>query len=151
MGFFANLLPVRLEYASDQIFNEALMAIKEQMRTALLHSAVPYGAVLERLGLPNPSSENPHSQAPLFQTVFDYKQGQAESGSIGDAKIVDSRTPRAGPSYDITLEMSDDPSKDPLITVKLQKDRYGSKDAKGVLNAYLSILSIFFEKPGTEG
>ncbi|KAH7625604.1 hypothetical protein B0T09DRAFT_387946 [Sordaria sp. MPI-SDFR-AT-0083] len=54
---------------------------KEQMRGALLHGAA----------------------------VFDYKQGQAESGNIGDAKIVDSRTPRAGSPYDITLEMSDDP------------------------------------------
>lgn len=147
MGYFANLLPVRLDYASDKIFNEALMAVKEQVRTALLHSAVPYGAILERLGLSAPSAEDPHSQAPLFQAVFDYKQGQAESGNIGEARIVDSRTPRAGSPYDITLEMSDDPSKDPLITVKLQKERYGPKDAEVVMDAYLSILSIFSRNP----
>lgn len=147
MGYFANLLPVRLDYASDKIFNEALMAVKEQVRTALLHSAVPYGVILERLGLSAPSADDPHSQVPLFQAVFDYKQGQAESGNIGEAKIVDSRTPRAGSPYDITLEMSDDPSKDPLITVKLQKERYGPKDAEVVMDAYLSILSIFSRNP----
>ncbi|KAJ4181992.1 hypothetical protein NW755_010680 [Fusarium falciforme] len=147
MGFFANILPVRLDYASDKIFNEILVAVKEQMRTAILHSAVPHGAILNRLGLSAPSAEQPHSHAPLFQAVFDYKQGQAESGSIGEAKIVDARTPRAGSPYDITLEMSDDPSKDPLITVKLQKERYGSKDAEVVMDAYLSILSIFSRNP----
>jgi acyl carrier protein len=147
MGYFATLLPVRLDYDSDKIFNEVLMATKEQMRTALLHSAAPYRAILERLGLPDPSTEDPRSHAPLFQAVFDYKQGQAESGSIGEAKIVDSRTPRAGSPYDITLEMSDDPSKDPLITIKLQKGRYGLKDAEVAMDAYLSILSIFSRNP----
>lgn len=149
MGYFANLLPVRLDYASDQIFNEALMAAKEQMRLAQLHSEVPYdyGAILDQLGLPAPSAEDPHSQAPLFQAVFDYLQGQAESGNIGEAKIVDSSTPRAGSPYDITLEMSDDPSKDPLITIKLQKERYGPKDTEVVMDAYLSILSIFSRNP----
>lgn len=147
MGYFANLLPVRLDYSSDKIFNEALTAVKEQVRTALLHSAVPYGAILKRLGLPDPSAENPHSQAPLFQAVFDYKQGQAESGNIGEARIVDSHTPRARSPYDITLEMSDDPSKDPLITLKLQKERYGPKDADVLMDAYLSILSVFSRNP----
>lgn len=147
MGFFFNLLPVRLDYTTSKIFNEILMAAKEQMRTALLHSAVPYGAILESLGFPAPSAENPHSHSPLFQVVFDYKQGQAESGSIGDAKIVDTHTPRAGSPYDITLEMSDDPAKDPLITIKLQREIYGPRDVEVVMDAYLSILSIFSRNP----
>lgn len=147
MGYFASLLPVRLGYAADLIFNEALAAAKEQMRAALLHGAVPYGAILGRLGLPAPSAGDPHSQAPLFQAVFDYKQGQAESGNIGEAQIVDSRTPRAGSPYDVTLEISDDPTKDPLITVKLNEELYGPKDAEVVMDAYLSILSIFSRNP----
>lgn len=147
MGYFANLLPVRLPYDPDKIFHEALSEAKEQMRGALLHGAVPYGALLDHLGLPPPSSQDAHSHAPLFQAVFDYKQGQAESGNIGDAKIVDSRTPRAGSPYDITLEMSDDPTKAPLITVKLQKEKYGLRDAEVVMDAYLSILSIFSRNP----
>lgn len=147
MGYFANFLPIRLDYASDKIFNEILVAVKEQMRAALLHSAVPYGAILERLNLPSPSNEDPLSHAPLFQAAFDYKQGQAESGSIGDAKIVDSRTPRARTPYDITMEISDDPTKDPLITFKLQMDRYGAKDLEVVMDAYMSILSIFSRNP----
>ncbi|KAL2195287.1 polyketide synthase [Corynascus similis CBS 632.67] len=113
MGYFANQLPVRLPYDADKTFHEALSEAKEQMRGALLHGAVPYGALLDHLGLPPPSSQDVHSHAPLFQAVFDYKQGQAESGNIGDTKIVDSRTPRAGSPYDITLEMSDDPTKAP--------------------------------------
>lgn len=148
INYFVNLLPVRLEYASDKIFNETLVAVKEQMRTALLHSAVPYGAILQRLGFPDPSAENPQSQAPLFQAVFVYKQGQAESGKIDETKIVNSRTPRAESPYDITMEISDDPSKDPLITIKLQKERYSQKDA----DRRIPVNSErFIEEPGAKG
>ncbi|OQE31496.1 hypothetical protein PENSTE_c001G10122 [Penicillium steckii] len=147
MGFFASLLPVRLGYSPDDIFAETLIAVKDQMRGALLHSAVPYGAILEHLGLSNPSSTDPDSQSPLFQAVFDYKQGQAETGSIGQANIVESHLSRAGSPYDITLEMSDDPNKDPLIILKLQKERYAPSDAEVVMDAYLAILSIFSRNP----
>ncbi|KAI9163910.1 putative polyketide synthase [Paramyrothecium foliicola] len=147
MGYFASILPLRLAYSPDKIFNEVLTDAKEQMRKATLHGAVPYMAILERLGLPMPSLEDPDSHAPLFQAVFDYKQGQAESGSIGDAKIVASRTPRARSPYHIILEISDDPTKDPLITFKLQQDLYGPQDTRVVLDAYLSVLSIFSRNP----
>ncbi|OBT71831.1 Hybrid PKS-NRPS [Pseudogymnoascus sp. 05NY08] len=147
MGFFASLLPVRLRYSPDDIFAEALIAVKDEIRAALLHSAVPYGAILEHLGLPNPSAADPESQALLFQAVFDYKQGQAETGSIGRANIVESRTSRAGSPYDIILEMSDDSNKDPLVILKLQSERYASGDAEVVMDAYLSILSIFSRNP----
>ncbi|KAJ5655728.1 polyketide synthase [Penicillium longicatenatum] len=132
MGFFASLLPVRLRYSPDDIFAETLIAVKDEMRglscTALYHS-----------------------QSPLFQAVFDYKQGQAETGSIGRANIVESHLSRAGSPYDITLEMSDDPNKDPLIILKLQSERYAPSDADVVMDAYLAILSIFFQKPRTQG
>lgn len=156
MGYFASYLPVRLPYDSSYIFNEALSATKEQMRAALLHSAVPLPAILDRLGLPiSPRVDDPSSQAPLFQAIFDYKQGQTESGSIGEAKMVDTHIPRAGTPYDITMEMGDDPSKgEPLIVVKLREERYGPEDAQAVMQAYLSILNTFARNPAlrvTEG
>ncbi|KAH8896398.1 putative polyketide synthase [Thozetella sp. PMI_491] len=149
MGLFASYLPVRLAYDSGHVFNEALSATKEQMRAALLHSIVPLPAILDRLGLPtDPSADNPSSHAPLFQVVFDYRQGQTESGSIGEAKIVETNIPRAGTPYDITLQMGDDPSKgEPLITVKLRKERYGPGAAEKVIQAYLSILNTFARNP----
>ncbi|EXJ69156.1 uncharacterized protein A1O5_08091 [Cladophialophora psammophila CBS 110553] len=149
MGFFASYLPLRLPYDPGHTFNEALGAIKEQMRAALLHSAVPLPSILDRLGLPiSPSAADPSSYAPLFQAIFDYKQGQTESGSIGEAKMVETNIPRAGTPYDITLQIGDDPSKEePVITVKLLKERYGLGAAEAVMQAYLSILNTFSRKP----
>lgn len=43
--------------------------------------------------------------------------------------------------------MSHKPNKNPLITVKLQKERYGPKDAEAVTDAHLLIVSIFSRNP----
>lgn len=64
-------------------------------------------------------------QAPLFQAVFDYKQGQAESGSIGGASMTEVVAARERTPYDVVLEMSDDPTREPLITVNLQGEVWG--------------------------
>ncbi|KAF1848288.1 putative polyketide synthase [Cucurbitaria berberidis CBS 394.84] len=145
MGYFANYLPLRLPYESTETFGATLVAVKESMRNALLHSAVPLGSILTTLGIP-PADEDA-LYAPLIQALFDYKQGQAESGTLGGAKMVDANVKRAGQPHDIVLEMSDDPSKDPLITVKLQKGLYGEQDAEVVMDAYLSVLTFFSRNP----
>lgn len=80
-----------------------------------------------------------------------YSQDQAESGDIGDARIVDSRTLRASSPYDVTLEIIDDSIKDALITVKLNKELYWPKDAEMAMDVYVStILSIFSKEVGVE-
>lgn len=55
--------------------------------------------------------------------------------------------PSAGSPYDVMLEISDDLTKDPPITVKLNKELYGPKDAEVVMDTYLSILRIFSRDP----
>lgn len=136
MGYFANVLPVRLR-APTATFDRELEAVKDGVRQGLQHAGVPYSVVLERLGL----EVVPDRQAPLCQAVFDYKQGGAESGSIGGASIVEVDASRERTAYDVVLEMSDDPAKDPLVTVKLQSSLYEPEQAKAFLDAYVSVLS----------
>ncbi len=143
MGFFVNMLPLRLAYSMDYTFSEALSRTKEQMRSALLHSRVPYHIIIEKLGI-----ENTANHAPLFQAVFDYKQGQAESGSIGSAYMAGVLASRSRTPYDITLGMSDDPTKDPLVTFKLQSSLYGPDDVQTVMRSYMSILTLFSQNQG---
>ncbi|KAI1422434.1 polyketide synthase [Xylaria sp. FL1777] len=147
MGYFANLLPIRMAYSAGDTFGDELVATKDFMRGALQHSQVPYGVVLERLGLASPGSAQQEPAAPLFQAVFDYRQGQAESGSIGAAKITEVKAARERTPYDVVLEMSDDPTKTPLITFKLTDVMYGPEDVQYIANAYLAVLSVFSRNP----
>ncbi|KAK2048400.1 CoA-dependent acyltransferase [Colletotrichum somersetense] len=101
MGYLANLLPLRMAYLAADTFGDELVATKEHMRTALQHSQVPYNILLDRLGIapPRPGVD---AAAPLFQAV-----------------AARERTP-----YDSVLEISDDPTKTPLITFKLLSAMY---------------------------
>nr|6AD3_A Chain A, Lovastatin nonaketide synthase mokA [Monascus pilosus] len=149
MGFFANLLPLRFRNFVPHItFGEHLVATKDKVREAMQHARVPYGVLLERLGFEVPGATAETAEpAPLFQAVFDYKQGQAESGSIGSAKMTEVIATRERTPYDVVLEMSDDPTKDPLLTVKLQSSVYEVHHPRAFLESYISILSMFSMNP----
>ncbi|RMZ68767.1 beta-ketoacyl synthase domain-containing [Pyrenophora seminiperda CCB06] len=116
---FANLLPVRMEgYSPEQNFADELLAVKERMCQAMQHPFVPYGVTLARLGLDKPATELQH--APLFQAIFDYRQGAAETGRLGKASFTEIWASRERMPHDVVLEMCDDPAKGPLVTVKFQ-------------------------------
>lgn len=154
MGFFANLLPLRFgAFSAAGTFSEHLVGTRDRLREAIRHARVPYGVVLDRLGLGLPAVSTSGAggsaggPAPLFQAVFDYKQGQAESGAIGGARMTEVVAARERTPYDVVLEMSDDPTREPLVTVKLQGARYGPEQAQAFLDSYVSILSVFSMNP----
>jgi hypothetical protein len=145
MGFFANLLPLWFgEFTASNTFGEHLVSTKDNVREAMKHARVPLGVILDRLGFGLPTKT---TSAPLFQAVFDYRQGQAESGTVGGAVITEVIASREHTPYDVVLEMSDDPTKDPLITVKLQSSKYSSQHPQTFLNNYISLLSTFSMNP----
>lgn len=138
MGYFANLLPLRL--TCSEPFMTTVESVKVAVRQAMAHSMVPHDLVSSRLGLDKVSPQE-MTQAPLFQAVFDYRQGAAESGTVGGASIVEVMATRERTPYDVVLEMSDDPTKDPLVTVKLQSSVYGKGDAEVFLEKYVQLLT----------
>ncbi|TLD06378.1 uncharacterized protein PgNI_08287, partial [Pyricularia grisea] len=139
MGYFANLLPLRL--APSAAFSGTVDATKESVRLAMAHSIVPHDLLTSKLVLAVPPAEM--TCAPLFQAVFDYRQGATESGVIGGASITEVIASRERTPYDVVLEMSDDPTKEPLITVKLQKSIYQEGDAEVFMERYVEALKAF--------
>lgn len=142
MGFFLNMLPLRMAHAADESFAAALATTKEHMRGAVLHSRAPLHVILERLGA---DGARPHE---FLQAVFDYKQGQAESGRLGAAHMAGVLASRSRTPYDVTLEMSDDPTRSPLLTFKLQSSMYGPQDVHRVMGGFMSILEMFAGNQG---
>lgn len=145
MGFFANLLPVRMgtgEADPGRTFADELTATRDRVREAMKHARVPYGVTLDRLGLASTHAQE-LQHAPLFQAVFDYRQGAAETGTIGGASFTEIWASRERTPHDVVLEMSDDPARDPLLTVKLQTSLYGPEDPRAFLDAYVAVLTEF--------
>ncbi|KAI6353338.1 hypothetical protein MCOR25_009023 [Pyricularia grisea] len=147
MGFLANTLPLRLaEYAAGRPFSDEVGAAKDAVASAVLHSRIPYPEILERLGLKGDGTTR-HHVMPLFQAVFDYRQGATESGIIGEARIVDTLVSREAMPYDVSLDISDDPGRSPLLTLRLQTSLYGASDAEVFLREYASVVSTFVQNP----
>ncbi|OQN98275.1 hypothetical protein B0A48_15551 [Cryoendolithus antarcticus] len=141
-GFYVNLLPIRQQYDTASTFGGAVTQAKTQIQNALLHSKPTFDLLLQRLNIARASTHSP-----LFQVGFDYKQGQAESGRIGGADITDVLMSRSRTAYDITLEVLDDPSKDPMITFKLQSSIYAKEDVKPLLKSYVNLVTAFSRNP----
>lgn len=158
MGFFANLLPVRIPTREkgrrSPLFrpSQQLGVVKKAMRGAMQHARVPYRVLLERLpvipGLYVPAKDWPH--APLFQAVFDYAGGGVESVRIGDAVVTKHGGLRASElvsrertPYDVVVEIWDDATRDPLVIVKLQSSFYGSKDVAVCYDAFVELLAAY--------
>ncbi|ELQ44335.1 hypothetical protein OOU_Y34scaffold00091g12 [Pyricularia oryzae Y34] len=147
MGFFANTLPLRVAgCAVDRPFGDQVSAAKAALAGAVLHSRLPYPALLERLGKARGGTAR-EDVMPLFQAVLDYRQGATESGAIGDSVIVDTLVSREAMPYDIGLDISDDPGRSPLLTLRLQTSLYGASDAHLLLRAYHSIVSAVVQNP----
>lgn len=142
LGFFINLLPMRFAYAGDQTFGEAISQARTKVREALANSRLPFDVLLQKLNIPRTSTHSP-----LFQAFLDYKQGQSESGKIGAANVSGVEMSRGRTAYDISLEVTEDPTKDPLINLKLQKGLYAKEDVEPLLKTYANILAIFSRNP----
>ncbi|KAG5918636.1 hypothetical protein E4U53_004075, partial [Claviceps sorghi] len=147
MGCFANLLPVRMAYSASNTFGEQLVAAKAYMRAALPHSAPPCSIVTDRVRQRAQAQGGGQVADTLFQAVLDYRQEPADGGAIGAAKTTEVLATRARTRHDVVLEISDDPTRFPLVTLKLQSSLYGPEDVHSVMNAYLAVVSVFSRNP----
>lgn len=142
LGFFINLLPMRFAYSTDSTFGEAITQARTKVREALANSRLPFDVLLQKLNIPRTSTNSP-----LFQAFLDYRQGQSESGKIGAGILSGVEMSRGRTAYDISLEVTEDPTKDPLINVKLQKGLYAKEDVEPLLKSYVNILATFSRNP----
>ncbi|TLD28732.1 hypothetical protein PspLS_03350 [Pyricularia sp. CBS 133598] len=154
---FANTLPLRVAGYSPGLLFGDVAAVKGSVTKAMLHSRLAYPGLLELLGVgarvgDEEEEEEKHGRdradvMPLFQAFFDYRQGSTQTGTIGEARIVETLVSREAMPYDVMLEIFDDPNKNPLLTLKLQASLYEASDAEVLLNAYVSVVSKFALNP----
>jgi hybrid polyketide synthase/nonribosomal peptide synthetase ACE1 len=142
MGFFINLLPIRLTYDPSETFGDAIIRARDKSRQALQNSKLPFDVMLEQLGVTGTATHSP-----VFQVFLDYKQGQSESGKIGPSTISGVEMSRGRTGYDISIEITEDPTKDPLINIKLQKNLYAQTDVAALLKSFVNILQTFSRNP----
>lgn len=100
LGFFVNLLPLRLKVEGSRSFAKLAQQTRDKTLAALEHSQIPYNVLLDKLEVPRSTTSNP-----LFQVLLNYKMGSLRSVPIGEceAAIVDFQD--ASNPYDLQFDV----------------------------------------------
>jgi amino acid adenylation domain-containing protein len=83
IGFLVNTVPIRADLSGDPTFTELLGRVKEATVGAFGHQDLPFGQLVETLGVPRDAS-----RAPVFQIVLSYAEPDAEPVPAGGAEFL---------------------------------------------------------------
>ncbi|KAM6478067.1 putative PKS-NRPS protein [Trichoderma sp. SZMC 28011] len=119
IGFFVNLLPLRLKTDT-----------KDKVHQALAHSRVPFDKLLDELKVPRSTYHSP-----LFQVVVNYKMGSTQS-------FEDARN-----AYDLSFEIENFPDGRVLLALKTQDYLYTDDDLQTILATYTLLLDVLSREP----
>ncbi|RDL35876.1 uncharacterized protein BP5553_06488 [Venustampulla echinocandica] len=142
IGMFLNLLPLRFRTYPKQTFEDALKETRRKVYAALANGKVPFNILLEELDVPRSATSSP-----MFQAFINYRQGVQERRAFGDCQVEGLEYQVARTSYDISLDIMDNPGGDSVITFMVQKALYPSREANILMEFFLSLLDTFSRNP----
>ncbi|KAF9779409.1 fus1 actin binding activity protein [Fusarium sp. DS 682] len=142
VGFFVNLLPLRLKSLPSQSLADLASNAKSKANSALSHSEIPFDVLLDELNLPRSTTHSP-----LFQVVLNYKMGSTQKVPIADcmAELVEFKD--ADNPYDLTFDIETYPDGSASIILKSQEYLYTESELNLVLDSYVHILDLFSSEP----
>ncbi|PYI16870.1 beta-ketoacyl synthase domain-containing protein [Aspergillus violaceofuscus CBS 115571] len=142
IGPYVNLLPLRFVARDGQSFQDALVEVKSRAYAALAHSQLPFEVLLNELRV----ARSP-THSPLFQAFVDYQQGTRERQLFGDLQLEMLHFEPGRTSYDISLDIIDNPGQDALVVVMAQRNLYSLGDAEVMAQIYEDILQEYSSIP----
>jgi hybrid polyketide synthase/nonribosomal peptide synthetase ACE1 len=135
IGMYLNLLPLRFQLESNQTFDSVLKDTRKKAYLALANSKLPFDVLLD-----NVQSERSTTFSPLFQAFINYRQGVSEIRRFDSATGSVQQMSMPGASYDISLDIIENPGHDTRIIFMLQKSLYTDGDTDRVLDMYFKLL-----------
>lgn len=136
VGYLLNLLPLVFDRQTKQSFGDALRESRTKSFGALMNSKLPFRVVLDELKIPRSSTYNP-----LFQAFIDYRQMNADAGTLG-AETSGNHSPGRN-ANDIILDISTVSSDEIRVTFKVQKSLYSKEAAEIMLKSYMQLVKSF--------
>jgi hybrid polyketide synthase/nonribosomal peptide synthetase ACE1 len=142
IGFFVNLLPLRLKLSSSQTLAALVANAKSKANSALSHSDMPFDVLLDEMKLPRSTTHSP-----LFQVVMNYKMGSTQKVSLADCQAQLVAFKDANNPYDLTFDIETYHDGSASISVKTQEYLYSESELSFVLNDYVHKLALFTSEP----
>lgn len=135
MGFFVNLIPLRLRLESEAEFEDLLSQVSKASFDALAHNSVPFDAILD-----NSSVKRSATHFPISQIMVNYQiYGKPPVVSTADFDITDISFQDIPTPADLSLEATEDPAVG--LALKLQFDQGLYKTVE--MDRFLENFTVF--------
>lgn len=136
LGFFVNLLPLRIHVDGKQTFTSLAQKTRDKTLQALAHSQLPFDVLLDELKIPRSTTHNP-----LFQVLMNYKMGSNRSVPLGECQAEAFGFEDAKNPFDLQFDVENAIDGTTLITVTTQSHLYSDADLSTVLKIYRHLLN----------
>lgn len=138
LGFFLNLLPVHFTRDKNTKISDLIKDARNKAYGALQRSHVPWNVLLEELKIPR---SNTH--APIYQLFVDYRQVFQDRSVWGGCKLSDESWLNARNGYDLTLGITDNPSGESWLSIRLTANMYTKAGTELLMRSYVNMLETF--------
>ena len=142
VGFFINILPVRLRTEKGMSFEALLDVVRETVLKAQEHQDVPFERLVEAL---QPAREL--SRHPVFQAAFDYVSAPAASPALENVEVraVDVASKAAKFDLSLSLRAHSDGIEGRL---EFAAELFSARMMASFVGSYVSLLESLAEDPG---
>ncbi|RGP73974.1 polyketide synthase [Fusarium sporotrichioides] len=138
VGFFVNLLPLRLQSRASQTLAGLACDAKTKANHALARSQIPFDVFLDELKLPRSTMHSP-----LFQVVLNFKMGSTQKVPLADCQAQLVTFKDANNPYDLAFDIETYNDGSTSIVVKTQEYLYTKSELSFILDRYTDVLSLF--------
>ncbi|KAH8709939.1 Polyketide synthase-nonribosomal peptide synthetase [Beauveria bassiana] len=145
VGFFLNLLPVKLRLQSDETFAQLIKRTRNSVYGALSHSNIPFDALLRKLNVPRSPSHNP-----LFQVLINYTMGIGQVNKLASCQMEMVEIEDAKTACDLVFSIVETPGQDTAISFTMPRCLYLDEDCSRFINLYVELLGNLCKFPETK-
>ncbi|KAI6762510.1 hypothetical protein HG530_008490 [Fusarium avenaceum] len=140
VGFFVNVLPIRLHSSASQTLADLASNAKAKADNALAHSQIPFDVLLDELKLPRSTAHSP-----LFQVVLNYKMGSTQKVPLADCQAQLVAFKDADNPYDLTFDIEVYNDGSTSVSIKTQQYLYTQSELEFAMDTYVNVLNLFSE------
>ncbi|KAI4158636.1 MAG: hypothetical protein L6R39_000491 [Caloplaca ligustica] len=144
LGLYLNLVPLRVNCDTDKVFSQTLKEVQQKSQQVFAHSRVPFDILLSELNVPRSSA-----YTPLFQAFMNYRQGIRQMRSFCGCDCEGKLVGGGQVAYDISVDITENPGGEALVSLSLQQDLYDQVHAETLLGSYFNLLDAFAANPAS--
>ncbi|MCP4659111.1 MAG: amino acid adenylation domain-containing protein, partial [bacterium] len=142
IGFFVNVLPLRVRLAGNPSFRELLARVREVALDAYAHQDLPFEKLVEEL-----QPQRDLSRQPLFQVVFALQSAPEPPLELAGVTVTPLRVDGATAKFDLTLFM-DEAGSELAGGLEYSHDLFDSATIERMLGHFRTLLAAIVRDPG---